>query len=125
MRIIHNRLIPLPGFSAINLFGLIFVRQGHRVDNELIRHEAIHTRQMREMCYLPFYFWYLTEWMLRLLYACLTLPMVTKQRRRRHLYDAYAHLLFEQEAYRHASETDYLSRRKHYAWLIEPLSSSY
>ena len=125
MRIIRNRLIPLPGFSAINLFGIIFVRQGRRADSELLRHEAIHTKQMREMGYLPFYVWYLAEWVLRFLFAVLTLPIVTKNGRRHHLHNAYAHLLFEREAYRHASEADYLSHRKHYAWLIEPLSSSH
>ena len=125
MRIIRNRLIPLPGFSAINLFGFIFMRQERGVDSELLRHEAIHTRQMREMAYLPFYIWYLAEWMFLFLFALLTLHKVTKKERRHHLHNAYAHLLFEREAYRHASEADYLNHRKHYAWLIEPLSSSH
>lgn len=119
MKIIPNRLLPLPGFSAINLCGLVFVRRGRRLDGELLRHEAIHTRQMREMAYVPFYVWYLTEWLLRLAFRLLTLPRVEKKKRRHHLYGAYANLLFEREAYRHAAEADYLSRRRRYAWLIE------
>ena len=124
MKIISNRLITFRGFSAINLLGFIFVREDCRADSVLLRHEAIHTRQMREMGYLPFYVWYLAEWVLRFLYALFTLHRVTKKERRHHFHEAYARLLFEREAYRHDSETDYLSRRKHYAWLIEPQSSS-
>ena len=117
MRVITNRLLPIPGFSAINFCGLIFVRRGQRVDIELLRHEAIHTRQMREMLYLPFYLWYLTEWAARLLAKIVTLPWVRKGERRHHIYDAYAQLLFEREAYRHSAEADYLARRRPFAWL--------
>ena len=46
MKIIRNNIIPLPGFRAINLFGLLFVRKGVRIDPVLLNHEAIHTQQM-------------------------------------------------------------------------------
>ena len=88
------------------------------VDDELLRHEAIHTCQMLETGFVGFYVWYLTEWLLRLAWRVLTLYRVQKKERRHHLHGAYAHLLFEREAYCHAAESDYLSRRRPYAWLI-------
>lgn len=118
MKVIANRFIPLPGFQAINLMGLVFVRRGAKVDDELLRHEAIHTCQMLETGFVGFYVWYLTEWLLRLAWRVLTLYRVQKKERRHHLHGAYAHLLFEREAYCHAAESDYLSRRRPYAWLI-------
>lgn len=125
MKIIQNRLLPLPGFDAINLFGVLFVRKGAGVDAQMLRHERIHSRQMREMLYLPFYLWYVAEWLGRLSVKLLTLAFVEKEKRRHHLYDAYAELLFEREAYRHANEVGYLTRRRPFAWLSEPLLFSH
>ncbi|MBQ9559288.1 MAG: hypothetical protein IJ762_09910 [Bacteroidaceae bacterium] len=118
-KVIPNSLLPLPGFAAINLFGVLFTRKGVAVDDTLLRHEEIHTRQMREMGYLPFYLWYVAEWALRFLAALLMLPLTPRKRRRHRLYDAYARIWFEREAYRHAPDADYLSRRRPYAWLRE------
>ena len=33
--VIHNRLLPFKGFTAINLFGLIFVRKGVEMNRVL------------------------------------------------------------------------------------------
>lgn len=123
MKIIRNSIIPLPGFTAMNLCGILFVRGNATIDDEMLCHERIHSRQMREMGYLPFYVWYLTAWLIRLLWAIASLPFANKKRRRHRLYDAYAHLWFEREAYEHASDAHYLEHRRPYAWLIEPLSA--
>ena len=123
MKVIRNSIIPVPGFTAMNLFGVLFVRGNAKIDDNMLRHERIHTRQMREMGYLPFYVWYLTAWLIRFLWAFVSLPFADKKRRRHHLYGAYANLWFEREAYQHASDAHYLKHRRHYAWLIEPLSS--
>ena len=101
---IFNRFIPFGSFKAINLFGLIFVRKGESFTASDLRHEQIHTRQMLELLVLPFYVWYLVEWFLRFLHH-------------RNAIRAYFDISFEREAYIHQHEADYLSRRKHYAWL--------
>ena len=121
MIVIHNQWLPLRGFEALNLFGVVMVRRGAKIDEEVMRHELIHTRQMREMLYLPFYLWYLVEWLIRITWKLLTLPFTPQNERRHHLRDAYAHMLFEREAYRHANDVHYLSHRRHFAWLIESL----
>lgn len=54
MKIIYNSIIPFKGFAAINLFGILFVRKGIKISEEMINHEAIHTSQMKEMLYVFF-----------------------------------------------------------------------
>lgn len=98
-RVVFNSVIPLPGFVAINVLGCIFVRRGHSVTPRLLRHEAIHTAQMRELLYAPFYLIYLIEWLLRLPWPG----------------SAYRNVSFEREAYRHDRQTNYLERRPHFA----------
>lgn len=100
MRIIHNRFLPAKGFTAINLFGLLFCRKGETITADIIRHERIHTAQMREMLYVFFYLWYFIEWLIRI-------PLKGR---------AYTNIAFEREAYRHMYDKNYLKKRKTYAW---------
>lgn len=104
MKIIHNPILPFRGYDAINLMGIIFCRKGVAVDADLIRHERIHTAQMREMLYAGFYIWYIVEWLLRL-------PMKG---------NAYRNISFEREAYAHMYDKNYLKNRRHFAWLTSP-----
>ena len=63
MKIVRNNIIPFKGFLAINLFGILFVRGDNYISPQVINHEKIHTAQMRELLYIPFYLWYVLEWM--------------------------------------------------------------
>ncbi len=66
MKIIRNNLLPVGRqYAAINLFGMLLIKHGVRVTPELINHERIHSAQMRELLYLPFYIAYLAEWKFR------------------------------------------------------------
>lgn len=106
MKVIINKLIPFPGFAAINLFGIMFVRDGayrnNKVPAKTFRHESIHTAQMKEMGYIFFYIWYFLEWLVQL---CL------------HGKHAYYWISFEREAYDNEGNINYLESRKHYNWL--------
>lgn len=102
MKIIRNKFLPPRQYDAMNLFGILFCRPDTKLTEELIRHERIHTAQMLETGILPFYLWYGVEWLIRL---------VSKG-------SPYYRLSFEREAYEHMDEPDYLSHRRHYAWLI-------
>lgn len=101
MKVIRNGLIPFKGFKAINLFGVVFVRNECGMTATELNHEAIHTAQMREMLYIIFYLAYFAEWLL-LLMIC------------RKAKDAYYRISFEREAYDHQSEPEYLNNRKHF-----------
>ena len=57
MKIIYNNILPIKGFKAINLFGVIFVRKGLRFTPTDAIHEGIHTKQMVEMLFIFFYLW--------------------------------------------------------------------
>lgn len=101
MKVIYNSLIPFKGFSAINLFGVVFVRKGTLISQRLLNHESIHTAQMREMLFIGFYIWYLVEWLIKLF---------------RYGRKAYENISFEREAYTYQYDYTYLNRRKHFAW---------
>ena len=96
MKIIYNDIIPFKGYKAINLFGIVFARKSARpLSDKNKNHEAIHTAQMRELLYVPFYIVYLLDWVF-------------------HGFK-YRRITFEQEAYAHEDNPEYLEIRKHYA----------
>lgn len=100
MKIIKNNYIPFKGYVAMNLFGILFTRKDNLSD-VVINHEYIHTKQMREMLYIPFYIWYGIEWLIRLFNSG----------------NPYRNISFEREAYANEYDMDYANNRKPYAWL--------
>ncbi len=98
MKIIINNILPFKGFKCINLFGILFCRK--QLDKIDINHEAIHTKQMQEMLYIPFYIWYIIEFLIKLFTG-----------------NAYRNLSFEREAYNNQYNLNYLNNRKHYSWI--------
>lgn len=104
MKIIYNNIIPFPGFSAINLFGVLFARKGARINDVTINHESIHTAQMKELLFIGFYLWYFLEWFIRLaMYV--------------DAYKAYRNISFEREAYMNELDLNYLQSRNKYSFL--------
>lgn len=103
MKIVRNKFIPFTGFSAINLFGILFVREDVSITDQLLNHERIHSEQMKEMLYIPFYIWYFIEWLIRLF-------IISSG-------SAYRSISFEQEAYAKESDFSYLSERKSFSWI--------
>lgn len=101
MRIIYNRIIPFPGYKAINLFGVLFVRKGCLMSETDLNHEAIHLREMRELLWVVFYLWYVIEWIVRIFQYGSS-------------YTAYRNISFEREAYDNERDLDYLQNRKPY-----------
>lgn len=100
MKIIYNNYIPFKGFTAINLFGVVFARAGKSLPPHLINHEKIHTAQMRELYYVGFYVLYFIECVYRLIF---------------HTRTAYRGLSFEREAYAHQKDYEYLNKRVPFA----------
>jgi hypothetical protein len=102
MKTIVNRFIPFKGFKAINLFGVIFVRKGAKMKPYNYNHKAIHTAQMKELLYLPFYLIYVGEFLFHLV-------------KKRNWKDAYHSVSFEREAFANQSNYRYLDIRYRYA----------
>ena len=99
MRIIRNNFIPSRGFKAINLFGILFVRE----DAAMTERTSTTRKSMKEMLYVPFYLWYLAEWLVRLVQC-------------RDMKKAYRSISFEREAYANEKDMGYLGRRRRYSW---------
>lgn len=112
MRIIYNNIIPVDGFVAVNLFGVLFVRKKykemldtrHEYKTLVVNHESIHTEQMKELLYIGFYVMYAIYYLILLFRYGKTLK-------------AYKMIPFEQEAYNNERDIEYLSHRKRYAFL--------
>ncbi len=122
MKIVRNKYIPFPGYKAINLFGVLFVKNNAKIDEVTINHESIHSRQFVELMilfavatvfirwWLPlfaplfFYVWYAAEWLIHLI-------------RFRSTYIAYRRISFEREAYTHQGDFSYLSGRNWFNFL--------
>ena len=80
----------------------IYIREEHLPNEILINKEKIHWEQQMEMFILPFYIWYVLEWIIRL-------PINGKS--------AYRKIWFEQEVAKNGYDLDYLKTRKYFAWL--------
>lgn len=113
MKIVRNNIIPFKGYAAIALFPFLFVRKDVAISDELIRHEKTHFKQQIELLIIPFYVWYLVEYLVRLIYWLFKLG-VKNFSTAAHL--AYRNISFEQEAYNNEDNPDYLPGRKSYAW---------
>ena len=123
MKIIRNKHIPFQGFRAINLFGILFVRENARIDDVTINHESIHSAQIAEvmiasapfalllwlltnvwfgllLVIASYYLWYVIEWLIRLPKG-----------------NAYKNISFEREAYLNQGNAEYLSTRRLYSFM--------
>lgn len=103
MKIIYNNIIPFPGYKCINLFGILFARKGANIDQVTITHEEIHTKQMKELLYIFFYFLYVFEFIVSFI-------KIKKWK------EAYQEISFEKEAYTYEEYPNYPELRVPYAW---------
>ena len=113
MKTVWNKIIPMKGYRAVNLFGIVFVRTGATMDDEDFNHEAIHTAQMEDfvsgISWLRligatfFYLWYVVEFLIRLI-------------RYQDWHSAYRNVSFEREAYDNEGDAEYLDWREACAW---------
>ena len=99
MKVIYNNILPPKGFKVLNLFGVLFVRGDVEIFDTTLRHEVIHTAQMKEMLYIFYYLWYLLEWLYRLVWKVNT------------------SVSFEREAYENEDYISYPIHRKPFSWV--------
>lgn len=106
MKIIYNSFIPFKGFVAMNICGILFVRNEHKdkLDNKTINHEEIHTAQYKELLYVGFFILYILMWVVNLFRYGFT-------------HEAYRNIAFEKEAYSNQNDILYLITRKKFAWI--------
>ncbi len=87
-------------YIALTLWPFIFVKNAKlKHDKILINHEKIHLRQQIELLWLPFFIWYVVEFLIKwLVYKNWNI--------------AYRAISFEREAYQHETNLNYLKTRK-------------
>lgn len=107
MKIIYNIFVPFKGFSAMNIFGLLFARKEYkgRLSKRTLNHEAIHTAQYKELGFVLFLPLYLLEWFIKLFFYGFNSKV------------AYLNISFEREALEHQEDFEYTKTRKRYAWI--------
>jgi hypothetical protein len=103
--LIVNKYLLGKGFNGVSLWPFVILKNKELKDDiTFINHEKIHLRQQLEMLIIPFYIWYLMEYLLRLIYY--------KDR-----FLAYKNISFEREAYSQEMKENYLQDRKLWAFL--------
>jgi len=104
MILVVKYLVP-KGYTGISIFPFIFLSTAaSKSSRVLINHEKIHLKQQLELLVLPFYIWYMLEFLIRFAYY---------QNRER----AYRNISFEREAYAKEHDLSYLSCRKFWSFL--------
>jgi len=105
MILIASKYLVPKGYIGITLYPFIIVRERRLMQHTvLLNHERIHLRQQAEMLILPFYIWYVTEYIIRLLMY-------------RNQTQAYKNISFERETYANENNLDYLKHRPFWNFL--------
>ena len=99
--------------GGITLFPFIVLREKYKNGNDwwkarakkIINHEEIHIQQQLEMLVLPFYVLYILCYVWNIIKYGFNIEK------------AYYQIPFEQEAYEHEQNYDYLTARKRFNWL--------
>ncbi len=105
MIVVVSRFLLRKRFSGITLWPFVVLRnRGLKSDAVFLNHEKIHLRQQAELLVLPFYVWYVIEFVIRLF-----------QYKNRH--QAYRNISFEREAHTNEKDLQYLSRRSFWSFI--------
>ena len=93
------------GFRGLTFYPFVFLAdKDDKLNKVFINHERIHIRQQIELLILPFYLWYFTEYLFRLIQY--------KDRKQ-----AYFNISFEREAYANEKDLNYLKKRSFWRFL--------
>ncbi|WP_343696980.1 hypothetical protein [Flavobacterium sp.] len=102
--IVAKYLIP-NGYRGMAVFPFIIVKYDFdKTNGVFVNHEKIHLRQQLEFLVIPFFIWYLLEYLIRLI-----------QYKNKDL--AYRNISFEREAYGHETDLNYLKNRPFFKFL--------
>ena len=103
--ILISKHILFKGFRGVTLYPFIILKhKSLKEDIVLINHEKIHLRQQLELLILPFYVWYLLEFLIQLIIY-------------RNWHLAYKSISFEREAYANENDLNYLESRSFWKFI--------
>ncbi len=102
--IVAKYLIP-KGYRGMAVFPFVIVKYDLDKNNPVfVNHEKIHLRQQLELLILPFYIFYVLEYLIRFV-----------QYKNKDL--AYRNISFEREAYANETDLNYLKNRSFFGFL--------
>lgn len=110
---ILNALSWFMRIGGISIFPIVILRERHKdpvhqsafIESQRIHtHETIHFQQQLELLIIPFYIWYVIEYLFKLV-------------RLKSFKKAYRAISFEREAYNNEDDFAYLQKRRRYNWL--------
>ena len=105
MFLLRARYLVPKGFEGLTIFPFVLIRDAKREkDLVFLNHERIHIRQQAELFVVVFFVWYLTEFLIRLLYY-------------RKRDTAYRNISFEREAYANEKDLNYLKSRSFWEFI--------
>lgn len=94
--IVSKYLVP-KGYNGLTIFPFVMIRDDFDKDNKvLINHEKIHIKQQLQLLVLPFFVWYMMEFLFR------WIQFKDKNR-------AYRNISFEREAYANEQNLNYIN----------------
>lgn len=103
--ILISRFFFVKDYVGLSLWPFIILKTSSlKNDNILINHERIHLKQQIELFILPFYIFYLLEWLIKCIYYLDS-------------YKAYQNISFEREAYANESNLNFVSERKPFGFI--------
>ena len=92
-------------YVGLSLWPFIILKNSSlRSDDVLINHEKIHLRQQQELLIVPFYMFYVLEWLFR---SILHLSF----------YKGYQNISFEKEAYHNERNLNYTNERRAFSFI--------
>jgi len=95
MVIVNSKIVP-KGYHGITIYPFIFLsEERHKNNKTLVNHEKIHLKQQLEMLIIPFYLWYVIEYVWRLIQY------------NGNKSKAYRNISFEREAYSNQRDLEY------------------
>ena len=104
MIFISKYIVP-KGYSGMTIFPFVFLKSKQLKENQvLINHEKIHLRQQLELLVIPFYLFYIIEFLVRLIQY-------------KNWQIAYRNISFEREAYTNEFNLYYLKHRPFWSFL--------
>ncbi|WP_395066088.1 hypothetical protein [Flavobacterium sp.] len=93
------------GFRGLTFYPFVFLAdKNDKLNKVFLNHEKIHIRQQLELLIIPFYVWYLLEYLFRLVQY-------------KDKFSAYKNISFEREAYANEKDLDYLNSRSFWRFL--------
>ncbi len=98
-------VVPQLPAAAMAIYPFILIKKkAYQGDVVLVNHEKIHHQQQLELLIVPFYLFYVVNYVFNLI------KYASHQK-------AYCHIIFEKEAYVNEKNLNYLNHRKCFAWL--------